>query len=233
MHLVGDDDDGLAGVAHVAQHGEKPVRLLRGEHGGGLVQNQNVRAAVENFDDLDGLLLGNGHVVDLLIRVYLKAVGVADLADLLRGGLQIQLPVQTEDDVLGCRQHVDQLEVLVDHADAEVKGILRRADDDFLSVDADAPLIREVDPGKHVHKRGLAAAVFAQQGQNFAAIDVQPDPVVGKDGAEALGDVPHFDCGGLVVQGHHPPLSLIMATMPQRAARRRKSHCAALCSMKG
>ena len=57
VHLVGDDDDGLARVAHVAQYGEELVRLLGGEDGGGLVQDEDVRAAVEHLDDLDGLLL--------------------------------------------------------------------------------------------------------------------------------------------------------------------------------
>ena len=43
VHLVRDDDDGLARVAHVAQHGEELVRLLRGQHGGRLVKNEDVR----------------------------------------------------------------------------------------------------------------------------------------------------------------------------------------------
>ena len=55
-------------------HGEELVRLLRGEHGGRLVENEDVRAAVEHLDDLDGLLLRDGHVVDLLIGVDVEAV---------------------------------------------------------------------------------------------------------------------------------------------------------------
>ena len=200
VHLVGDDDDGLAVVAHVAQHREELVRLLRGEHGGRLVEDQDVRAAVEHLDDLDGLLLRDGHVVDLLRGVDLKAVERADLADLLRGGLQIELAGQAEHDVLGRGEHVDQLEVLVDHADAQIEGVLRRADHDVLSVDRDRALVREIDAGEHVHQRGLAAAVFAQQRQDLAAIDIQPDLVVGHRGAEGLGDVAHFDGGSLVVQ---------------------------------
>ena len=40
VHLVGDNDNRLAGVAHVAQDGEELVRLLRGQHSGRLIQNQ-------------------------------------------------------------------------------------------------------------------------------------------------------------------------------------------------
>ena len=73
--------------AHVAQHGEELVRLLGRQDRGGLVQNEDVRAAVEHLDDLNGLLLGNGHIVDLLRRVDIEAVGTADLADLCGSGL--------------------------------------------------------------------------------------------------------------------------------------------------
>ena len=201
VHLVRDDDHGLAVVAHVAQDGKQLFGLLRGEHGGRLVQDQNVRAAVEHLDDLHGLLLGDGHVIDLLIRVDLESVGAADFADLLRRGLQIQLSGQTEHDVLGGGEHVYQLEVLVDHADAQVKGVLGRADHDLFSVDGDGAFVREIDTRQHVHQCRFAAAVFAQQRQDLAPVDVQPDPVVGQHRAEALGDIPHLNGGDFVVQG--------------------------------
>ena len=65
VELVGDDDEGLSVRLHVAHDGEELVGLLRGQHGGGLVQNQDVGAAVEDLDDLHRLLLGDGHLVDL------------------------------------------------------------------------------------------------------------------------------------------------------------------------
>ena len=116
-------------------------------------------------------------------------------------GLQIELAGQAEHDVLRGAQHVDELEMLVDHADAEVEGVLRRADHHVPAVDGDRALVGEVNAGEHIHQRGLAAAVLAEQRQDLAAIDVKPDLVVGHDPAEALGDVAHLDCGDLVVQG--------------------------------
>ena len=57
VHLVGDDDNRLARVAHVAQDGEELVRLLRGQHGGRFIQNQDIRAAIQHLDDFNRLLL--------------------------------------------------------------------------------------------------------------------------------------------------------------------------------
>ena len=44
VQLMRDDDEGLAVGLHVAHDGEELVRLLRGQHGGGLVQDEDVRA---------------------------------------------------------------------------------------------------------------------------------------------------------------------------------------------
>ena len=95
--------------------------------------------------------------------------------------------------------------MLVDHADAEGKSVLRRTNDDFLAVDGDLALVGEVDAGEHVHQGRFAAAILTQQGEDLAAVDVQPDLVVGNDLAiEAFGDVAHGDGGRFVVHGKPP-----------------------------
>ena len=179
VHFVRDDDDGLSVVAHVAQHGEELVGLLRRENSRRLVKNENIRAAVKDFHDLDRLLLGDGHIVDFLRGIDAEAVLIANLPDLCRGCLEIELAGQTENDVLRRRQHVYELEMLMDHADAVVKGILGGADDDFFSVDLDFAFVRKIDAGEHVHERRLAAAVFAEQREDLSAVNVQPYLIVG------------------------------------------------------
>ena len=114
------------------------------------------------------------------------------------------LVLQTQDDVLRGGEDVHQLEVLVDHADAAVKGVLGGGDGHRLAVDIDLPLVGEVDAGEHVHQRGLAAAVLPQQGQDLALVQLKVDVVVGHHAAEALGDVLHSDGVPYRLQGCHP-----------------------------
>ena len=207
MELVGDDDEGLAVRLHVAHDGEELVGLLGGQNGGGLIQDQDVRAPVEDLHDLHRLLLGDGHIVDLLVGVDVKAVFPADLPDLLAGLFHVHaaaLILQAQDDVLGGGEDVHQLEVLVDHADAAVEGVLGGGDGHRLVVDIDLPLVGEVDAGEHVHEGGLAAAVLPQQGQDLALMQLKVDVVVGHHAAEALGDVLHSDGVPYRLQGCHP-----------------------------
>ena len=56
-----------------AQDLEQLRRLLRREHGGRLVEDQDVRLAVERLQDLDALLLADGDVLDARVRVDVEA----------------------------------------------------------------------------------------------------------------------------------------------------------------
>ena len=205
MELVGNDDDGLAVGLHVPQDGEELLRLLRGQHGGGLVQNEDIRSTVQDLDDLHRLLLRDGHIVDLLSGVDVEAVAVADFLDLGVGGLDVQAAalVQTQHDVFGGGEHVHQLIVLMDHADAVLEGILGGADGYGLPLYQDLALVREIDAGQHIHQGGLTAAVLPQQGEDLATVQGQIDAIVGDDAAETFGDVSQLN-GANSFQGCHP-----------------------------
>ena len=203
VHLVCDDDNGLAVVAHVAQHRKELVGLLGRQHGGGLIQDQDVGASVQNLYNLDSLLLRDGHIIDLLIRVHLKAVSIADRTDPFGGSFQIQLSLQPENDIFSGRQYVHQLEMLMDHADAVVEGVLGGADDNFLVVNEDLTIVREIYPGEHIHQGSFAAAVLTQKRQDLTAVNIQPDLVVGDDASEPFGDIAHLDSCHTVFQCVH------------------------------
>jgi branched-subunit amino acid transport protein len=60
LQLVGDQDDGLALFLEQAQDFEQRGRFLGRQHGGRLVQDQDVGAAVDLLEDFDALLGAHG-----------------------------------------------------------------------------------------------------------------------------------------------------------------------------
>ena len=191
MQLVGDDDDRLAVRLHVADDAEELFGLLRGQNRRRLVQNQNIRAAVKHLDDLKRLLLADAHLIDLLVEIEVELILLTDGAGLVMDTLEVEfiLAAHRQGDILGSREYIDQLEMLVDHADAEVQRIARGADGHRFITDIDLALIGEIDAGDHIHQGRFAAAVFAQQGQYLAAAHAQRDILVGHDSAKGLGNV--------------------------------------------
>ena len=54
---------------------------------------------------------------------------------------------------------------------------------------------RRQQTGQHLHGRGLAAAVRADEAEYFAALDGEVDPIDGGEIAEAAGQVARDDTG--------------------------------------
>lgn len=91
VELVGDDDHGFAVGFHVAHDIKEPVGFLRSEDSGGLVQNQNVCAPVEYFDDFHRLLFGDRHVINFFVGVDDEAILLADFRNPGGCGFEVQL----------------------------------------------------------------------------------------------------------------------------------------------
>ena len=96
--------------------------------------------------------------------------------------------------------------MLVDHADAQGDGVVRGTDVHFLAIYAYAASVRPVDAGEHVHQRGLAGAIFTQQGQYFAVVYGQVYVLIGDDGAKGLGQALQLDRR---MSSWHAPHSLL------------------------
>ena len=170
--LVADEHDAASVRDHRPERPEQVVDLLRGEDGGRLVHDQDPRAAIEQLEDLDPLLLADRQLPDLGAGVDPQAEPRGQLADLglrsLRAKPEARLG-QAEQDVLGHGLRRDEREVLVDHAEPGRDRVARRAEGDRLAVEQDLAGIRPVQPGQDVHERALAGAVLAEQGVDLAA----------------------------------------------------------------
>ena len=192
VEFVRNDDNGLAVVPHIAQDREQPGDFLRGQHRRRLIQDKDLCPAVECLDDFQGFLFGHRHIVDLLVQIHIESVPLTDVTDFLPALLFRIVFRQTDQDVLQRSENINQLEMLMNHPDAEIIGVLRGCDGYRLPVRQDFPAVRIIDPGKHIHQGCLAAAVFPQQGKDFPMINIQVNVLVGDDlFAEALVDAAH------------------------------------------
>ena len=193
-HLVRDEDDRLALGGEGVDDVEQALDLDVGEDGGGLVENDEVRAADEHLHDLHALLHADGHLGDLLVKVHLEAVAVCELLDLLLVSGAVELGARalgSKDDVLEAGHGLDQHEVLVHHADAQGHRVGGALDPHLFAAVEDLAVRGLVETHEDVHERGLASAVLAQQGVDLSLVNHEVHVPVGVLGTEALADVLH------------------------------------------
>ena len=76
--------------------------------------------------------------------------------------------LHAQDDVVQHGEALHQLEVLVDHADAQCVGVVGVLDGNLHAVLFDDALLGLVQAEQHAHQRGLAGTVFAQQGVDLS-----------------------------------------------------------------
>ena len=110
--------------------------------------------------------------------------------------------------------------MLVHHADAARQGGLGRSGRQALAERLDAALVGHIMAEQDIHQRGLAGAVFAQQPQNFAALQIEADRIIGDERAEALGDAvqPEDDLALAVMSSCRPWGRSGGCTLPSRMA---------------
>ncbi len=194
---MGDQDHGLALAAQRAQHGEQLVGLLRRQHAGRLVEDQDLGAAIERLQDLDPLLQPDRQVVDQRVGIDRQPVGLREIgqrpARRREAVAQQRALLGAEHDVLQHAEIVDQHEVLVHHADPGLDRILGGADSAVLAVDADLARIGVVVAVEDAHQRRLAGAVLADDAVDRALRDRDRDVAIGVHRAEALVDADQLD----------------------------------------
>ena len=174
--LVGDEHDRGPGVGELTHDRHQLIRLLRGQHGSRLVQDEDLRLTRQGLDDLHSLLSTHRQILDEGVGVQVEAETRRDLAHGFAGAFTADDPggsggLEAQRDRLGDREDGDEHEVLVHHADARrdrVAGALKRHG---LAVDEDLSLIGGVHPVQDVHERGLARAIFSQQRVNVPLLD--------------------------------------------------------------
>ena len=192
VQLVGDEDDRHPLALEAREDAEQLACLLRRQHGGRLVEDQDVRTTVERLQNFHPLLLTDGDVLDLRVRVDCEAERDGEILDPSSRGAVVEedrplARLHAEDDVLGHRHDGDEHEVLMHHADPVRDRITRRAKRHRRSGDPDLALVGPVEPVQHIHQRGLPGAVLAEQRVYLGPAKIDAHLIVGQDPGEPLG----------------------------------------------
>ncbi len=116
-----DEDDRSPVIAQPLEVLEQLFGFGRSQHRRRLVQDQNLDAPVESFEDLHPLLLADREVFDERVWIYRKTIRRRQVGHpLFCSGVVHQGPTfGPQDDVLGDGEAIDEHEVLMNHPDAQ------------------------------------------------------------------------------------------------------------------
>ncbi len=182
---------------HAPERGEKVIHFLRREHGRGLVEDDQARAAVQRLHDLHPLLLSRRRAARRRRGgPSPEPVFLRELADPGGNFLQVQERAAgralAQGDILRHGHGRHEHEVLVDHPDACPDCIRRGTKDELPAVDEDLPFVRLVQAVELPHQGALSRAVLPEQGVHFPRLDVEADLGIGHHAGKALHDVAHL-----------------------------------------
>ncbi len=192
---MADEDDGFALGRHRSERGEKHADFLGGEDGGGLVHDQDLRAAVEHFQNLNPLLFTDTELPDLGAGVHLHSKALPQVGDfpVVLGEIENKARrIQPEEDIFGHALRWHQHKMLVDHADAGFNGVARGVELHLNAVDKHTAGILTIEAGEDIHQRAFTGAIFSQQGVDFTPIQDKIDVIIGEHAGKALHNPAHF-----------------------------------------
>ena len=211
FELVADVEEAAPFRRDHAQGLEQALHGLGGEHRSRLVEDQQPGVLQEAAHDLDALALAHGEVAEEAAGVERQAVALRELADAGGERREIEGLVHRHRDVLRDGHRLEQREVLVHHADAELPGRRRARDPHRLAVPEDLAPIRGRRPVDDLHQGALAGPVLAEHGVDLPRHHGKRYAVVRHDAGEGLGDAAQFETWGHRARGPHrvpaPPRS--------------------------
>ena len=180
LQTMGDVDHGDAGGGELPDDMEEVLHLFAVEHRRRLVHDDQLDVVRQRPRHAHDLLVRRAELADLgvgrQIRVTEPAKQLAGLASSLGAlGESAARELVAEEDVLGDRQAVDDVELLVHGRDAEFDGRLGRGDLDRLAEPGDLALIGAMDAGEHLDQGRLARAVLAEDAVHLAGKHIQVD----------------------------------------------------------
>ncbi len=93
-----------------------------------------------------------------------------------------------DDDILAHGEIVEQVQFLIDDADAEALRVQRSGDFDGRSAQRDGSAVGARRPGQNAREGAFAGAIFAHEGMHFAGAELEVCALEGVDAAVAFSD---------------------------------------------
>jgi hypothetical protein len=221
VQLVGNVEDRAAARSETAQSLEQLLDLLRGQHGGRFVHDQEPRIEQEGAYDLDALPFADAERGDDPARVEFELIGVEHAVELGEQFALRQARVETERDIFQHGQRLEQREMLEHHPNAEPPRRARIGDASRRPVEQDLALVGSENAVNHLDERGFAGAVLAEQGVDLARLDLEMHIVVGAHAGKRLADANKLQTRGSLNLQFDKPLASRRETRPNRRVRRK------------
>ena len=187
-----DENDAQSPRLEFAQHGEEMLDLVRVQARGRLVQHQRPGVDVERAGDGHHLLYGDGITVQWLRHVHFKIEPPQRL-----GGAKVDLiPVDaTKLQRLAAKKNIfrhgrkrDQVDLLVNRADAQPLRLGRRTRIDGTPVKKELAAVAAACAGEHFDQCAFTGAVLAHQRVDFTPAQREINPVQGAHAGESFRD---------------------------------------------
>src|SRR6266540_6443618 len=191
LHVVLDEQDGLALIAQAAYGLEQVVQQCPVHAGRGLVEQDQRGITHEHPHELHELLLAVREVPRILTGQALEL----DEGQQLAGARfrRLARPAGDHEQVLQRGQLGEHADDLERPANAAARDLIGLAPVDAHAVEQDAPRIAALHAGDAVEQGGLARAIRADETVDPAALEGERHAVDGVDAAEVLVKLDHLE----------------------------------------
>ncbi len=189
---MGDDDDAKAVGLQLAQNAEKHFDFTRVETGGRLIEHQHLAGKIDGAGNGDDLADGDGIGRQRRTDINSEAVAGKELRRIPFHPPAIDQPeapgLASKEQVFRNRQVFEQVDLLIDGANAERLGFRHGCGRNRLAFKQDRSIEAVIGPGQDLDERGFAPAVFAEQGVDFTAVKREIDMVERGYAQKGFGD---------------------------------------------
>ena len=198
---VGDEDDAETPRLEIGEDREETIDLCRIQARRRLVENQNLAGNIDGPGDRDDLANRDGIGRQKRRNVDRQAVALKDLARAPVDGAAVDeaeaLGLATEKQIFRNGEVRQEIDLLIDRADAERLGMHDVAGIDRRAIEAHLPAIPAIGTGQNLDEGGFPRPVLAEQSVDLAGTEIEIDLVQRGHAMKVFRQPSRFEKGSL------------------------------------